>query len=47
MSAPAPPRPSPAAEAILQDLNPEQLGAVTHGEGPLLIVAGAGTGRPR
>ncbi len=28
-----------------QDLNPEQLSAVTHPNGPLLIVAGAGTGK--
>ena len=27
------------------NLNPEQLTAVTHGEGPLLIIAGAGTGK--
>lgn len=27
------------------NLNPEQLAAVTHGEGPLLIIAGAGTGK--
>jgi DNA helicase II / ATP-dependent DNA helicase PcrA len=27
------------------DLNPEQLQAVTHGDGPLLIIAGAGTGK--
>jgi DNA helicase-2/ATP-dependent DNA helicase PcrA len=27
------------------DLNPAQLAAATHGEGPLLIVAGAGTGK--
>jgi DNA helicase-2/ATP-dependent DNA helicase PcrA len=27
------------------DLNPEQLAAATHGDGPLLIVAGAGTGK--
>ena len=45
MSAPASTRSSPAADAILQGLNDEQLGAVTHGEGPLLIVAGAGTGK--
>ncbi len=30
---------------ILSDLNPEQRQAVTHGHGPLLIVAGAGTGK--
>ena len=27
------------------ELNPEQRTAATHGEGPLLIVAGAGTGK--
>ncbi len=30
---------------LLNDLNDEQKQAVTHGEGPLLIVAGAGTGK--
>lgn len=29
---------------LLKDLNPEQLAGVTHEQGPLLIVAGAGTG---
>jgi DNA helicase-2/ATP-dependent DNA helicase PcrA len=29
----------------LSVLNPQQLAAVTHGEGPLLIIAGAGTGK--
>lgn len=32
-------------EKILEGLNEEQTRAVTHGEGPLLIVAGAGTGK--
>ena len=30
---------------LLQDLNPAQREAVTHGNGPLLIVAGVGTGK--
>ncbi|MEA3463713.1 MAG: UvrD-helicase domain-containing protein [Patescibacteria group bacterium] len=30
---------------LLEKLNPEQLKAVTHKDGPLLIVAGAGTGK--
>ncbi len=36
-----------AAEKILQDLNPQQKRAVKHNRGPLLIVAGAGTGKTR
>jgi DNA helicase-2/ATP-dependent DNA helicase PcrA len=31
----------------LKDLNPEQKRAVVHGPGPLLIIAGAGTGKTR
>ena len=37
-------RPSAAA---LDGLNPEQAAAASHGDGPLLIVAGAGTGKTR
>ena len=35
----------PGLAALLGGLNPEQRRAVTHGDGPLLIVAGAGTGK--
>ncbi|MBN2408259.1 MAG: UvrD-helicase domain-containing protein, partial [Candidatus Aminicenantes bacterium] len=32
---------------LLKNLNPEQKKAVVHGPGPLLIIAGAGTGKTR
>ncbi len=37
--------PSTAEETILESLNPQQREAVVHGDAPLLIVAGAGTGK--
>ena len=37
--------PPAGLEALLGGLNPDQLRAVTHGTGPLLVVAGAGTGK--
>src|SRR6478672_6552405 len=56
MSEPQPPRVYPARDRIVPDaaprdfaaeLNPEQAKAATHGGGPVLIIAGAGTGKTR
>ena len=37
----------PTARDAAAELNPEQAAAATHGDGPLLIIAGAGTGKTR
>src|SRR2546429_9752283 len=39
--------PTPNADALLDVRNPSQVEAVMHGEGPLLIFAGAGSGKTR
>src|SRR4051794_35412420 len=36
-----------APDALLDTLNPDQRAAVTHGDGPLQVIAGAGTGKTR
>jgi DNA helicase-2/ATP-dependent DNA helicase PcrA len=36
---------NPGLAGLLDGLNPDQRRAVTHGDGPLLVVAGAGTGK--
>ncbi|MFN2566191.1 MAG: ATP-dependent helicase [Gemmatimonadaceae bacterium] len=40
-------RPAPTDRDLVAELNPEQVAAATRGDGPLLIIAGAGTGKTR
>src|SRR6476661_6272866 len=39
--------PDPVPRDFAAELTPEQAKAATHGDGPLLIIAGAGTGKTR
>ena len=42
-----PPKQRPGSAISIDALNPSQYAAVTHGEGPVLVIAGAGSGKTR